>query len=361
MTDFYVNATALDEGGALTILNQFVKNLEGRSGKYVVFVSDRLSFMNSKSVTFIKVDMKSWLKRIYWDSFGFARYLRKLNVDHGKVVSLQNTSVNTRFKQYIYLHQPLPFTNEKFSFLKSDQRKLFLYQRLYSFFIFLFLRHDTEFVVQTEWVKRALIEIKPSLAGRVHVFKPELPTIDIAHRKKDSEIAGYKSILFPASSISYKNHLEVVDAVILLKQTGKLPVDFRCLFTVHRNDLPLVSKKISDTGTERYFVFLGGVNYERMMQLYESTKVVVFPSYVETFGLPLVEASAFGLPIVAIDRPFSREVLNGYSNVEFVPKGATTVWADAIVKSLSKKKVTPYGHTLGESGWKCFFDLIEES
>jgi len=45
--------------------------------------------------------------------------------------------------------------------------------------------------------------------------------------------------------------------------------------------------------------------------------ILVFPSYVESFGLPLLEAKLTGTYIIASDTPFCREILNGYDNVEF--------------------------------------------
>jgi glycosyltransferase involved in cell wall biosynthesis len=44
---------------------------------------------------------------------------------------------------------------------------------------------------------------------------------------------------------------------------------------------------------------------------------LIFPSYLETFGLPLLEARFFNAPIAASDRPFAREILEGYSNADF--------------------------------------------
>jgi len=41
---------------------------------------------------------------------------------------------------------------------------------------------------------------------------------------------------------------------------------------------------------------------------YELADVLVMPSLVETVGLPLLEAASVGLPVVAADRPYAREV-----------------------------------------------------
>ena len=45
--------------------------------------------------------------------------------------------------------------------------------------------------------------------------------------------------------------------------------------------------------------------------------ILVFPSYVESFGLPLLEAKLTETYIIASDTPFCREILNEYDKVEF--------------------------------------------
>ena len=51
--------------------------------------------------------------------------------------------------------------------------------------------------------------------------------------------------------------------------------------------------------------------HEQLPPIYATAFVFTFVSKVETFGMPLVEAMACGLPIVASDIPVHREVLNG--------------------------------------------------
>jgi glycosyltransferase involved in cell wall biosynthesis len=54
--------------------------------------------------------------------------------------------------------------------------------------------------------------------------------------------------------------------------------------------------------------FLGHVPYERVAQLYNTCDLFVFPSLAESFGHPLVEAMASGVPVVASDIPICREI-----------------------------------------------------
>ena len=58
--------------------------------------------------------------------------------------------------------------------------------------------------------------------------------------------------------------------------------------------------------------------YGTLPDFYRSADIFVFPSYTESFGHPLVEAMASGLPIVAADVPVNRE-LCGEAAVYFSP------------------------------------------
>jgi glycosyltransferase involved in cell wall biosynthesis len=53
---------------------------------------------------------------------------------------------------------------------------------------------------------------------------------------------------------------------------------------------------------------VGGVPYSEITRYYANAQAFVFPSYLETFGHPLLEAMAAGLPVMASDMGVFREV-----------------------------------------------------
>ncbi len=63
---------------------------------------------------------------------------------------------------------------------------------------------------------------------------------------------------------------------------------------------------------ESHITFLGSIPHEEVMQRY-----CQFSHHIETYGLPLKEASLCGAPIIAADRPFSKEILENYPNKLF--------------------------------------------
>jgi len=94
-------------------------------------------------------------------------------------------------------------------------------------------------------------------------------------------------------------------------------------------------------------VFMGHVPWEEMWNLYAAADVFVFPSFLESFGLPMVEAMASGLPIVASDTPVNREIcqdaavyVDTFSAAELAEKMALLVEDQQLAATLSKRAVS---------------------
>lgn len=68
---------------------------------------------------------------------------------------------------------------------------------------------------------------------------------------------------------------------------------------------------LMEDAAKQGIVTLGRHAYEALPRLYRANDVFVFPSISETFGHPMVEALASGLPVVAADTPVNREVCGG--------------------------------------------------
>ena len=61
---------------------------------------------------------------------------------------------------------------------------------------------------------------------------------------------------------------------------------------------------------------VGNLSLEEVKDYYSST-CLLFPSYLETVGLPLKEAQVFGAPIIVADCQYSRETVGTYENVNY--------------------------------------------
>lgn len=80
--------------------------------------------------------------------------------------------------------------------------------------------------------------------------------------------------------------------------------------------------------------FLGYVEDEEIISLYQSATALVFPSLSEGFGLPGLEALACGTPIVVSDLPVFHEIYTDFG--KFVPALDVLAWKREL-QSLEKK------------------------
>jgi glycosyltransferase involved in cell wall biosynthesis len=97
-----------------------------------------------------------------------------------------------------------------------------------------------------------------------------------------------------------------------------------------------------------------GIPEAALLELYRGASAFAFPSLVEGFGLPVLEAMAAGLPVVTSDAPAVVEAAGGASLV--VPRGDPQAWAAALVRVLTDARVTadlvPRGRRVAaESTW----------
>ena len=68
---------------------------------------------------------------------------------------------------------------------------------------------------------------------------------------------------------------------------------------------------VTELGIDDDVVFVGGVPLEETVQFYRAADVFVYPSFNETFGLPILEAMACGCPVVTSDTSAMPETAGG--------------------------------------------------
>jgi len=352
-----VNATALTTGGGLSILQQFVSHAPA-GDEYYIFVSETVELGNvsQNNIHFIRINNNTIIHRLLWDWFGLSRWFKKRGLTLDVVLSLQNTSVSCpkKTKQLIYLHQGLCLHPKKWSFTKKSERALAFYKYIYPFFVFLFANKSTRFIVQTHWMKTILCEKFDRCDKQVHVIKPDIMRADITAVEIIS-LTEKHTLFYPANSCSYKNYQELVYALSELQKSGYDMSSIGLYLTIEEDKALL--ELIARLGVRKNIHFLGILSYNQVLSYYKSCTTVVFPSYIESFGLPLLEAAMFGKPIVVADEAYARDVLSGYSNVLFVAICAPLLWRDAIIQSFSYSEMESYIPEY-DSNWQDLFQLV---
>jgi len=113
-----------------------------------------------------------------------------------------------------------------------------------------------------------------------------------------------------------------------------------------------ITASIQLSGLENAIDFLGPLSKESLRQHYCDCAVFVFPSTVETFGHPLVEAMASGAPIACSNQTAMPEIL-GQAGQYFDPLNPSEM-ADAIVRIILEPGLAEMLSERGKSQVKQF-------
>lgn len=355
-----VNAAALRSGGALSIYNQFIFHLSRRvdGNRYYIFVDSSANQPLIEGVTYIHDSNHSWRHRILWEHGGLNKWLRASGLVPDVIVSLQNTGVVTDFRQVIYYHQSLPFFTHKWNLFSSSERILWSYKHVYPYFVKSTLNAKTDVVVQIPFIKREFIRKFNISPEHVHVCFPDVERINAEFVQEKKWDGGFIHFLYPATSFSYKRHQTILEALNILKKRKSTVADkIRIHLTISKGDSNLIDRMVDRYGLQEQIMFEGQLPHETLLSYYKSSQGLLFPSIIETLGLPMLEAASFGLPIIASDLDYAREVLMGYSGVNFINAFDYQLWANAIEQVClypGKYDALPPK----ESSWDRFFKLI---
>lgn len=348
MQNIIVNATALDGGGALTILKQFIEAIpESEEFYYTVFVSPLANIIsNQLNLRIVPVEnVKSLINRFMWDVFGVKKWLFVNKIQPSATISLQNTNFRVGYNvpNYIYYHQSITFFPKKWSLWRTEERPMWFYKKIYPFFVKLLLNKRTEIFVQLESVKEEFAKNFNFARDKIYVVSPKIVIPSI---RENIELDQSKiNLFYPATPFFYKNHKIIIKALSKIADNN-----FVLYLTCHENELP-----ISYSGVD--IRYMGIIPFEQVLRMYASIDALLFPSYIETCGLPLIEAASFGVSIFVSDLPYSREVLKGYEGVEYIDYTDEDKWVAAIKKIEKNKKYVPYSLPDLKS-WDELFEII---
>lgn len=338
MTTIVVNATAIKAGGALTVLNEFIARADD-SRNYIIFVrSDLEKLSHGNNIRLVRIERTRGFSRVWWDFCGLSLWLikEKIFIDH--LVSLQNMGVKgfglRGKKQVIVYHQAIPLIGKKWSFLSRRTRSLAFYKYIYPFFVRFLDSESADYIVQAEWVKLKLHEVVGIPLARISVVKPSL-IIDKEWVCPVALTQNKITFFYPAADFHYKNHLILVLAAKKLKSDlPHIASRIKIVLTLGLESSTAI--EVQRCGVESMFEFKGQVPRREVLGYFKSGSFLLFPSMVETVGLPLLEAAYFSCSIIASDCPYSREVLDGASNVKFVSGESVQEWSDALANSVKE-------------------------
>lgn len=338
---------AAEFGGALTILKDFYQYVRENdsSNEWIFFLSDyHVEETDNITVKVIK-NIKGKINRLKFDNFNGYRLINHYKPD--VVFSMQNTTIsNLSVPQVLYLHQAIPFQNIKnYSFFRREEYKYAVIQHLLGTNIKYGLRRADKIIVQTNWMKEAIMNQTDTEPKNIEVTPPSIK-IDEKIKRENTKFE-YKTFFYPSASAAYKNN-KLIDQACNYIDSKYPGLQYRADITV--------DEKFNNEHIEAIGKVSRAKVFEKM-----NNEVLIFPSYIETFGLPLAEGRILNSLILASDTPFSREILNEYKNAYFFDPFNEEELAHLMIKSIKGelvKKTQTEDHSFQRSSWESVFNIL---
>ncbi|MDC3027427.1 glycosyltransferase [bacterium] len=328
MINNIINATSIHRGGGLTYLLLIHKYIDKKN---------KLIFLDSRSRKYIK-DFKN-IKIIFLKKGPFRnikilfyriKYIFKFNKLNSKgenkkkftELSLNGLPplfrVGNKFtKVYIFCQNRLVFEKNNSKLFGIFNFKIYLYLLIHKILFNLFKRPNDIIIVQTQSMRKLLLDLKiknkillqEKIWGNInkenYLKILDLGKKDFQYNPKLAYIKNlYKSNIlyfYPAYFLPHKNHFKLLKAFEEFEKNDKNP--HKLLLTINKIDYHKLVKK-----NNQNVILLNDLSYKEMFIIYRYIDYLIFPSLIESYGLPLLEAKFSNVDIIASDLPFVYDI-----------------------------------------------------
>ncbi len=179
-----------------------------------------------------------------------------------------------------------------------------------------------EFLCEYLILQGASLLIIPSKAAiqQFQVFHIERKKIVVVNPAPN--VVGQDEVLFhrQVRRILFTGHVEWRKGLdILIKAMGRLKdlnlhLDVAGLYNRNSSYFRDIQKIINENQLADHVSFHGCLSPNELSTLYKKADLFIFPSRHETFGMVLVEAISFGLPVIASDIPTTASIIDNNTN-----------------------------------------------
>ena len=317
-----ISGANLYSGGTLSILQDCVKFLDTQLYKHYkvfVIVNDINKFNKSDKINFIELknSRKSYLHRLYYEFFYFLKISKKLQPYFW--LSLNDISPNIiSEKRAVYCHNPSPFRKVSFKDLYF-QKQLFFFTLFYKFLYQINIKKNNYVVVQQNWIRNSFCKMFSLSEDQVILFPPQTPnSLRISEKVTSTfvETKKVKTFFYPTMSRPFKNIELICEAIKILKKTDNH--DIKVIITIDGTENNYSKNIIKKYSSFHEIDFIGYISREEVFKYYDLSDCLIFPSTLETWGLPITEFKLFGKPIILSDLEYAHETLGNYDKCVFI-------------------------------------------
>lgn len=313
-----ISAVNLIEGGGFSILEDCLKNLSDSiiSTQYniIALVNEIKRIPKLKGVQYIEFPKakKRYVFRIYYEYFYFKKLSNRLKPILWFSLHDMSPRVNAEI-QAVYMHNPTPFYHPKkldWKFMPINAVWAYLYKYVYRINI----HANNYLVVQQQWLRKEFSKMFSFPENKIIVAKP------LAIRNKHNGTynpSERKNVVFvfPSFPRVFKNFEVVCQAVRILEEEGMS--GFELKLTINGSENKYSHYILETYGHLKSIDFVGLQSRADMDALYSISDCLIFPSKLETWGLPISEFMDYNRPMILADLPYAHETAEGASKVMF--------------------------------------------
>jgi glycosyltransferase involved in cell wall biosynthesis len=356
------------EGGPLSILKDCLTFLNESTYinqyKVIALVHKKDLFIKEEYVNIEFVEFpksrKSYIYRLHYEYVYFKRFAKQNRVSFWLSLHDITPSIGN-IPQAVYCHNPSPFNKINLSDIYI-QPTIFFFRLFYKFLYQINIKKNKFVIVQQSWIKDKFEEMFGLPRDLIIIAPPQISKIsNIYLEKKERDEMSEKIFFFPTFPRPFKN-IEVICEAIILVLTKKYK-NFKVIITIDGTENKYSKKIIEKYRHVDNINFVGLIKREDVYTYYSQSDCLIFPSKLETWGLPISEFKQFNKPMLVADLPYAKETVGNYGYVNFFnpdnPIQLSELIIDAVENKLvfNKTDVINYEQPLANS-WDELFALL---
>ena len=254
----------------------------------------------------------SWLRRLYFEYVQCLSLSREL--DPYLWLSMHDITANVVAQvRAVYCHNPSPFYDlplkETFVDLTFTVFCLF-----YRFLYGINIAKNDFVIVQQDWLRMEFRKRYP--VRTVVVAHPSIPSLAVEDTPRNLWARSHYLFFYPALARPFKNFELLLEAAKCLESRGV--AEFRLRLTIDGSEnryAASLRERFDDLETVEW---LGHQTRARVEDLYQQVDCLLFPSKLETWGMPISEWKRTKKPMLVADLPYAHETVGDYHDVSFI-------------------------------------------
>jgi len=264
---------------------------------YFLFAAENKNELFKQALVRRNVEMVSGasFSKTYWRSYGQVNDWKKLNIDvyHGLSNELPFGFKRSKAKTVVTIHD-LIFRKQPFNY-KFIDRNIYDIKTKYA------CKRADKIISISNQTKNDIVDYYGINEKKVEVIHPSLPnhitriiSMDMQNMVKQKYQLPQKFILYTGTIEKRKNLLTVIKAINNLADKA-LPLIAVGKKTSYFDE---IKDYLKSAGKKVQVAFLTDVNNNELNIIYSLSSLFIYTSLFEGFGIPLIEASAHGIPSI---------------------------------------------------------------